>query len=101
MLSEDLDENVLNEVGKSGKWCVSVHSRPGESIEAIAVMAGRPNRQIRVTTAGALREMGFEIDNCREEDWHCDLCVPAHPTEEVWERLRSAFNEPIANPART
>ncbi len=79
-------------------WELSVYSLAGRSVESIARQARLPNGQIRVSTVARIRAAGYDVLD-RRSDGHCRLPLPAWPTDEDLERLASAFDPAIPNPA--
>lgn len=79
-------------------WELSVYSLAGESVEGIARKARLPNGRIRVSTVARIRAAGYDVLD-RRSDGHCRLPLPGWPSDEDLERLVSAFDPAIPNPA--
>jgi len=80
-----------------GEWAISVSSAAGWSAEQIAQEAPFRNRDMRVSTVGAVRSLGHDVV-VSDEPPHADLRLACAPTEEVWEALRGVFGAAQANP---
>jgi hypothetical protein len=81
-----------------GEWALSVAAVNGWTVEALAMAAPFPNRQMRVSTVGAIRALGHDVRPTIDDPPHADLVLSREPDEELWEELRGAFDPPIPNP---
>ena len=72
---------------------LSVNSAPGKNVTELA--AGLPNRQIGVTTVGAVRAAGGEVE-AKPTPWNSDHCQINGISAEVMHNL---LNPPVPNPS--
>jgi hypothetical protein len=79
------------------EWAISVSSGTGWSPDEIARAAPFRNREMRVSTVGAVRLLGHDVI-VSDEPPHADLVLACEPTEDIWEALREAFQLPVPNP---
>jgi hypothetical protein len=93
--AQDHYEEKLDD-GLEGEWAISVFSADGLSAAEICVCAEIPHPKVRLSSVGALRQLGFDV--VPTDDLHADLKLPRDPDEEMWNALRSAFSEPERNP---
>jgi hypothetical protein len=106
MLLKDLQGNVLSHydrvLAEEGReeWALSVNCIPDLSAEDVARRAGRLNSQICVSTVGAIRALDYEVRPDWKENGHSNIVFDGEPTDEDLLRVRSAFSDPIPNPAR-
>lgn len=98
MATESLRANAEDTFLDKRVWELSVDSLAGQSVTGIALQARLPHGQIRVSTVARIRAAGYDVAN-RRVDGHCRLPLPAWPSDEDLERLASAFDSPIRNPA--
>jgi hypothetical protein len=100
---ETIAVNAYTTFDTDGFWGVSGFSAAGLTVGEIAQLAyeqGRlPHPQIRTSTAGQVRDGGFEIEETSDDYPHVDILVPPEPDDEVWARLADLFDDPIPNPA--
>ena len=98
MQSRDLDHNACDHRDEfPGEWAISVWSAPDLDVDALTKASPIRNRQICVTTVGALREIGHDVVPSNEFP-HADLKLDADPSEALWEQLRQVFGTPTDNP---
>jgi hypothetical protein len=97
-----------------GRYALSVYSIHGLDAHRIALRVGTPDLphpEMRESTAGRIREAGYEIALSQEEGYaegHCDLVVPWESSEdasEEWllnhsERLLELFDKKSPNPVK-
>jgi len=83
---------------REGAPGISVFCGHPESTVADLVGAGDiPHRQIRVSTAGAIRSAGFTVR--RQGRWpHCTVDMSPEADEASASRLAACFGEPELNP---
>jgi hypothetical protein len=68
--------------------------------QELALLANRPNRQMRVSTCARIRSLGYEIVRSEDEGpGHADIKLPEEPTDEVLRQIADAFDEAEPNPA--
>jgi hypothetical protein len=79
---------------------LSVYTHPSNELDEIARLAGLPNPKLRVTTAGAIYDAGYNLENWDESTGHADLVLPTPPGDADWLALEQIFELPIANPHR-
>lgn len=100
MTVENLRTNVEDHFDEHGEYAVSVFSVPDMDAHEIALLAGRPNRQMRVSTCARIRSLGYEIVRSEDEaPGHADIKLPQEPTDEVLQAIADAFDDPQPNPA--
>lgn len=80
-----------------GSWAISVASVADWAPEKIARAAPFRNRDMRVSTVGAVRSLGHDVVVSGERP-HADLMLACEPTEKSWDALRSVFDSPVPNP---
>lgn len=99
----------VHEDEEVGEWAVCVASYPDMSPTKIAESAGFQNKQMMVSRVTTLHDKGFEvIPDPEEGPVHALIVLPVPASgepskeewEEVWDELRSCFDEPTTNPAR-
>jgi hypothetical protein len=95
----DLERAAEKSHRVQGQYAVSGCSAPDCSADEIAFMAGNrlPHPEMRVATAGALREAGFTVEPDGRPP-HVSIKLPTEPTDEDWQRFDEAFEPPIPNP---
>jgi len=74
---------------------ISVYAAAGESAESLAENV--PHAQFRASTAGAIRAIGFEIEQTDDPPHH-DLLIPLPITPGKIEQVRAQFGPPQRNP---
>lgn len=96
----DIREQAEDEFRRCGTYSISTVCAPGRTLEETARIGRRPNRLIRKTTAGRLRERGFKVAPPQLEISHSNLIMAEQRTvtEEDWSRLDAAFDEGEDNP---
>jgi hypothetical protein len=100
MTVENLRTNVEAHFDEHQEYAVSVFSVPGMEIQELALLANRPNRQMRVSTCARIRSLGYEIVRSEDEGpGHADIKLPEEPTDEVLRQIADAFDEAEPNPA--
>lgn len=106
LLLNALDVHEDEEVGE---WAVCAASYPEMSPEKIVESARFGNKQMMVSRVDVLRSKGFDVVPDPEEGpVHALIMLPVATSdelseeewEEVWDELRSCFDDPIKNPAR-
>ncbi len=106
MLLEDLRGNVLSHYDKilaeegREEWALSVNCVPGLDVEDTARQAARLNRQMCVSTVGAIRSLGYEVRPDWTEDGHTNILFDAEPTDDELLALRGVFSDPVPNPGQ-
>lgn len=108
MESRYLRDNAELVHDEIGEWAVCAACYPETTAEEIALTASLRNKSMMVSTARDVRDRGFDVVPDPEEGpVHALILLPvdssAAPSEgeweEVWEDLRSCFEEPVQNPA--
>jgi hypothetical protein len=100
MMVDNLRTNVEAHFDEYEDYAVSVFSVPGMDLHELAVLANRPNGQIRVSTCRRIRDLGYEIVRSEHEGpGHADIKLPEEPSDEVLQTIADAFDEPVPNPA--
>jgi len=106
MLLENLRDNVLNHYDKvlveegREEWALSVNCVPGLDVEATAKQAARLNRQMCVSTVGAIESLGYELRPDWTDDGHVNILFDTEPTDDDLLALRGVFSGPIPNPGQ-
>jgi hypothetical protein len=100
MLSADLVRNAEahHEEFPDDGFAISVFVGIGISAMDLAASIPLPQKTIRLTTAGKLRDAGFRLAYDDETTLHANLYLPEQPDEETFERLRSLFDGEVVNP---
>lgn len=80
-----------------GEWAISVASMAGWFQDGLAMEAPFRNRQMRVSTVGAIRALGHDVVRSGKAP-HATLRLAQEPSEEVWEGLRGVFGPTVSNP---
>lgn len=90
--------------GKPEEFCLSVNAIPGLSVDEIAARAQLIHPKVRVSTVGALADVGFEVDpdpRRQDMDGHCSVYLSRGrehlPNGIEIARLVSAFSKPMPN----
>lgn len=75
---------------------------PGQTVDdkvsELTEEAKLPNRKVRLSTAGTIRHLGFDLIQTGEPECHHDVDLGEYPTESVVLRFVSAFDPPRPNP---
>jgi hypothetical protein len=98
---KDVREQANDEYESSGTFSISVAGgETGWTLEQVAKAARRPNRQIRKTTAGRLRQGGFDVAPPQGERKHVNLILAEQRTltDEDWATLSELFDVAEPNP---
>lgn len=91
------------------EWAVCAASYQDPSPDEIVESAQFGHKKMMVSTVGVLRSKGFDVVPDPEEGpVHALIMLPVATSEEpskeeweeIWDELRSCFDDPIANPAR-
>jgi hypothetical protein len=91
-------ESVDTGYEQESDYNLSFWGENGYSYVELLAVAPRPNGQIRLSTIGALRALGY--DPFRSDPWpHVTVRFEAEPTDDELERLIDVFGEPIPNPS--
>lgn len=77
--AEDHHFEKLDE-GEEDQWAISVFSVDGLSVAEICEAGAVPHPQVRVSTVGAVRRLGFDV--LPTDAVHADLKFPQQPDEE-------------------
>ena len=82
-----------------GFWALSVFLAPGNDLVSLSreVVAVRRRRLVRTARCGDLRGAGFALLDTTRHPLHFSI-VLAELTPPTFDRLRTCFSEPIANP---
>jgi hypothetical protein len=92
-----------------GEWAVCVASYPDKNPAELAEDAEFQNKKMMVSRVSILRSKGFDVVPDPEEGpVHALIVLPVSASEdpskeeweEVWDELRSCFDDPMVNPAR-
>jgi len=95
----DLEVGAYTHYDMTGDYALSVFCVPGSTVEETAIVAERPNAQIRVSTVGRIRGAGYEVTLSEPPPGHSDLHLPSPPSDADWDTLRAhVFDPPIPNP---
>lgn len=104
----DLEDNARNHYDRVSKyeereeWALSVNSIPDLSPEEIAERAKKLNRQMCVSTVGAIEALDCvrEVRSDWREDGHANIVLYAKPSMEDLLSIRRVFSDPVPNPGR-
>jgi hypothetical protein len=98
MKEEDLTRSVYGEYDDSGRWGVSVLSRP--NLTALELIEQKPlkHASFRVSTVGEVSQLGLFVWPDDADPPHALILYPAEPTSEDWDRLRAVFSGNQPNP---
>ena len=103
MKPESLRDSAEIAFAKTGRYSLSFWSIAGASASElalkVAITIDRTGGVFRASTIGRLREGGFELVEF-QRNGHCTLVLDDLPSSDDCEALRTAFDEPIANPYR-
>jgi len=104
----DLTVSASTCFGRRGFYGLSLWSYPGMTATEIAEEVGRvaaergivllPNLQMRQSTAGALREAGYEITPGGGLRGHVTLVLDELPVDTCWAGLTNLFQAEEPNP---
>jgi hypothetical protein len=93
------DHHLEMEQEGRDEWAISVFSVPGMSADEIALGSPILNKKIRVTTVGAIRELGYDVTpSPQEHPLHADLRFMGEPTDDDFEALRRIFEPERPHP---
>ena len=100
--AETLFRTAIAHYDAEGEYAISVRSAPGMSADELA-KADPPLRhaQIRETTAGAVRQAGFEIVRDEPPPMHALIKLGSVGADDDYLRITAIFNAPRPNPALT
>ncbi len=103
--AEVLREQAEDSFAEHGKHTLSVwvavkgeEETDEEVIARLATEAPIPNRQLRATTVGTLRALGFQVVKTGRNPRHYDVDIGSVEPEAI-ERFMNAFGNPRRNPA--
>jgi hypothetical protein len=92
---------------ETNEYSLSFWSIPNETVQAIvhavrvqAEALGRrdiPHGSVQVSTAGAIRAAGYDLIPT-PPPMHYSLVLPNPPTNDDYEAVMSAFDDPVPNP---
>jgi hypothetical protein len=97
MTAGDLARSAHRHFLKRNQFALSVYSR--EARDKASLAANVMHQQIRVSSVGAIRAVGFDVISDGRPD-HCLILFPNEPSQEDLERLTGCFSEPEPNPAQ-
>ena len=98
MEPRQLEINAYTHYDEHGTYALSVCSLPTRDFDLVARVANLPNRQLRVSSVGRIRDAGYEVVRSEPPPAHADLILRGEPTDEDWETLRAVFDPPVPNP---
>lgn len=88
--------DVHNEFG------ISVRCKPPMTADQLALVdPPLPQKQLRETTVGALREAGFDVVPDEPPPTHALIMLQPVPTDDDYLRITAIFGQPRQNPAFT
>lgn len=104
----DLRTSAKVHFARHGVYALSLWSYPMMGAQEIAEEVGRvadeheitllPNPQMRQTTVGALRALGYDVTPGGGLRGHVTLALNGLPDDTEWTRLATAFQEAETNP---
>lgn len=88
--------------GKRDEWALSVNSVAGDSVDAIAKRAKKPNPHVRVSTVGEIEALDCvsEVRPDPRPDGHANIVFAAKPTDADLLAVTGVFSDPVPNPGR-
>lgn len=97
MKLKELRKSVGEARRKLGRPGLSVFGADGMSVPTLLVAVGDrlPHPVVRLSTAGALRRNGFDVEATLAE-YHQSIWTSSYCTDEELERLTSLFGPPIS-----
>ncbi|HEX3621328.1 MAG TPA: hypothetical protein VHT97_03335 [Acidimicrobiales bacterium] len=102
--SQSLSDELLERAAETnrtafGFWAISVFLAPGGDLAELSqeVPAIRRRRSVRTARCGTLRSAGFPLLDTTRHPLHFSI-VLAELTVSTFDRLRSCFGDPVANP---
>ncbi len=104
----DLEDNARNHYDRVSKyenreeWALSVNSIPDLSADEIAKRAGKPNKQMCVSTVGAIEALDCvrEVRSDWREDGHANIVLYGEPSLDDLLSIKSVFFGPVPNTGR-
>ncbi|MCE7883466.1 MAG: hypothetical protein DYH08_06335 [Actinobacteria bacterium ATB1] len=91
--------SVIDEHEASGRWGLSVLSRPSMAADEMIEESGLPHSKYRVSTVGAIRDAGYDVIPDEEAvRCHALLLFVDEPADIDYERVTSLFSEPRLRP---
>lgn len=88
--------------GHGEEWALSVNSVSGESVDAIAKRAKRPNPRVCVSTVGEITSLDCvsEVRPDPRPDGHANIVFIGEPTDADLLAVKQVFSDPIPNTGR-
>ena len=104
----DLEDNARNHYDRASKyenreeWALSVNSIPDLSADEIAKRAKKLNKQMRVSTVGAIEALDCvrEVRSDWREDGHSNIVLHGEPSLDDLLSIKGVFSDPVPNTGR-
>lgn len=98
MKDEDLTRSVYAEFDDSGRWGVSVLSRPNLTAAQLIDQKPLKHASFRVSTVLEVEALGLHVWPDDDDPPHALILYQAEPTNADWDSLRGVFSGNQPNP---
>lgn len=96
-----VEERASDGFERTGQYAISCAADPTMTLEQLARANETQHASIRKSTAGRLRAVGLDVTWPRGPKRHSDLLFSGPITDEIFDALETAFDEPEPNPNRS